>query len=94
MDKENLKQLNEIRKYLEIPLYEYKLLLLMALKYQNENNIREELLYEIIEEALSNIDYSDNNEVDDFIDRVKTTEETFNRALTNLGYQKIKINRK
>ena len=88
MNKEMLKELNEICEYLEISKEELKKILLLVLKYKNENNnIHEEALYEIIKESLSNMDYPQENDV---LNTKKTTEEAFNRALNNLGYQKIK----
>ena len=92
MEKEKLEELNELRKYLEIPINEFKLLLLLALKYKDENGkmIHEEKLYQIVEEALNNIDYQNNILDDDFIIYAKTVKEAFDRALANLGYQKTK----
>ena len=89
MNTEALKELNRIRQYLEISKDEFKMLLLLAFKYNQEkgNNIREESLYEIVLEALNNMDYQSNN---DGIMQSKTIQETFNRALDNLGYEKIK----
>lgn len=92
MDKESLKELNELRKYLEIPKDDFKMLLLLALKYQNENSesIHEEKIYEIVEESLNNMDYQNNVNYDDFTAYAKTVKEAFDRALVNLGYQKNK----
>ena len=89
MNTEVLKELNRIRQYLEISKDEFKMLLLLAFKYNQEkgNNICEESLYEIVLEALNNMDYQSNN---DGIMQSKTIQETFNRALDNLGYEKIK----
>ena len=92
MNKESLKEINELSEYLEIPKDEFKMILLLALKYQNENGqiIHEEKLYQIIEEALNNIDYPEVAKYDVSITSPKTIEEAFNRALINLGYQKTK----
>ena len=91
MDEEEFKELNEIRKYLEISKNEFKILLLLALKYQKENGeyIHEELLYEIVKEALNNMDYNQKVSEDGIL-YAKTIREAFNRALVNLGYQKVK----
>lgn len=92
MDKESLKELNELRKYLEIPMNDFKIVLFLALNYRDENGkrIHEELLVSVIEETLNNMDYSNNILYDDFITYTKTIKEAFNRALVNLGYTKIK----
>lgn len=91
MSEENLRELNQIRNYLEISENEFKILLLMAIKYQikNQKSINEELLCEIIKEALSNMDYLSDDLFDD-MPKSKTIEECFNRALMSFGYQKNK----
>ena len=92
MDKESLKELKELSKYLEISNDEFKQLLFLALSYKNEEgkSIHEEKIYEVIEEALNNMDYSDINKYNSSIGFSKTVEEAFERALVNLGYQKTK----
>ena len=93
MEQEALRELNEIREYLEISKNEFKILLLMALKYKMENGqyIHEEDLYQIVEEAMNNMDYQ-SKDSDDLFVAGKTIEEAFNRALVNLGYKKVKRN--
>ena len=93
MDKEELKRLDEIRKYLDVSKNEFEILLLLALKYKNEEGkaIHEEQLYEVVEEALNNMDYHDNDTMGKGdLSKAKSIEEAFNRALINLGYKKSK----
>lgn len=92
MEKEFLREINEYRKYLDVSKNDFKLLLALALHYQNENgeHIHEEKLYEVIEEALNNMDYRDMSAFNDSMVRGKTVKEAFDRALVNLGYQKSK----
>ena len=70
-------------------------MLSLAIYYQkrNEQYIKEEELYQIVEETLVNMDYE--NEINDLnsisgIRNNKTIIESFERALNNLGYDTIK----
>ena len=90
MEDELLKELNGLRKYLEISKKEFVRLLSLAYFYKQNSNqyISNEMLYQIIEEALVNMDYE--NQTDFNIRNEKSTLEAFKRALNNLGYDNNK----
>ena len=95
MEKDYIKELNDLRKDLEISKRDFIIVLSLAIYYQKRNKqyIKEEELYQIVEETLVNMDYE--NESDDLysisgIGNNKTIIESFERALNNLGYDKIK----
>ena len=97
MNKDLIQELNELRAYLEITDDEFDKLLFLAINFKNNNSqyISDELLYRIMEEALVNMDYNEELLIDEEymainIPNAKTIEETFNKALNNLGYQKVK----
>ena len=95
MEKDYIKELNDLRKDLEISKRDFIIVLSLAIYYQkrNEQYIKEEELYQIVEETLVNMDYE--NEINDLnsisgIRNNKTIIESFERALNNLGYDTIK----
>ena len=97
MNKDLIQELNDLRTYLEINDEDFEELLFLASNFKNNNSqyVSDELLYQIIEEALVNLDYQEKLLIDGehialHISNAKTTEESFNRALNNLGYQKVK----
>ena len=85
MDREELQRLNELREELEVSKEDYQELLVLAFQYIDEKHLNEETIYEIVEEALNNIDY-DNIIKSEF--RTKTIKEAFKKALIDLGYEK------
>ena len=95
MEKDYIKKLNDLRRDLEISKRDFIIVLSLAIYYQkrNEQYIKEEELYQIVEETLVNMDYE--NEFNDLnsisgIRNNKTIIESFERALNNLGYDTIK----
>ena len=91
MEKDQIKELNEIRKYLEISQEDFiKIIALAKIKQKKSKTvIKDEMLYEIIYEALLNCDYdiSDNRKefyYDSLIENKKTPEESFMMAIKNL----------
>ena len=95
MEKDYIKELNDLRRDLEISKRDFIIVLSLAIYYQkrNEQYIKEEELYQIVEETLVNMDYE--NEINDLnsisgIRNNKTIIESFERALNNLGYDTIK----
>lgn len=90
MGKDDIKKLNELRQDLEIDERSFKILLALAVYYQknSEQYISDEVLFQIIEETLVNIDYEEED-----ISGIKTKKnlaESFEKSLSNLGYDKIK----
>lgn len=95
MEKDYIKELNDLRRDLEISKRDFIIVLSLAIYYQkrNEQYIKEEELYQIVEETLVNMDYE--NEINDLnsisgIRNNKTIIESFESALNNLGYDTIK----
>ena len=95
MEKDYIKELNDIRKDLEISKRDFIIVLSLAIYYQkrNEQYIKEEELCQIVEETLVNMDYeNESNDLNSIngIRNNKTIIESFKRALNNLGYDTIK----
>ena len=93
MGEENIKELNEIRKDLQISTNVFKKVLLMAVSYKYRNpEINEELLCEVVKTTLMNLDYNDEKNPDYYISQgifeMKTEEEAFAKAINDLDYHK------
>lgn len=90
MEKDYIQELNELRRDLEISKKDFIRLLVLALYYQkvSKQYISEEDVSRIVEEALINIDYENDNK--ESIKNEKEITEVFERALNNLGYNETK----
>ena len=93
MGEENIKELNEIRKDLEISTNVFKRVLLMAVAYKYRYpDINEDLLCEVVKTTLMNLDYDDEKNPDYYISQGiftnKTVKEAFNKAINDLDYHK------
>ncbi len=94
MEKEQIKKLNEIRKYLEISKEDFIEILALAKMHQKNSRIfiSDDMLYEIIEEALLNTDYEINEKNkyifydDSFIEKNKSIQENLIRAIKTLDF--------
>ena len=93
MEKQQIKELNEIREYLEISKENFIKILALAKMRQKRSNIHisDEMLYEIIVDALINNDYDISDNRKDFYydilpEKQKSIEESFIRAIKNLDF--------
>lgn len=86
MERDNLKELHEIRRLSEIERDDFDKVLNYAVKYQQENSITEIELYNLVVETLT---YLDNELVSDgVINNEKSILDSFNMALKNTGVKK------
>ena len=93
MEKELLEELKELRDYLEIPKEDFIEIMVAAKsrQYGSKMNITDEMIYEIVKEALQSYDNRLSHDVgevvfDEYLDKKKSAEELVKRAIKNLGY--------
>ncbi len=91
MEKEQIIELNEIRKYLEISKEDFIKIIALAKIRQKKSKIiiKDEMIYEIIYETLLNYDHDISENRQDFYydslkENKKTPEESFMIAIKNL----------
>ncbi len=89
MNKEMLKELNDLRKELEISKEDFITILKIVFIYQKKYNniINDEQLYQLVQEILVNIDINiEDSYIDEELIKSKTIDETLKKVLRNYNY--------
>ncbi len=89
MDKEMLKELNDLRKELEISKEDFITILKIVFIYQKKYNniINDEQLYQLVQEILVNMDINiEDSYIDEELIKSKTIDETLKKVLRNYNY--------